>query len=274
MKPQRLDLCYRIVWQGRWHVGSGYQSAVADRLLQRLPAGAPFVPGSQIKGVLRHQCERLAPALALEALDPHAGSEEHNQLLVKHFTPLAQSDWVLDPHAGSEEHNQLLVKHFTPLAQSDLVVDRLFGSRYEGECLFVANAVPVSSDEESPTSVQARTAIDRVTGTVMEQHLFTTELTEGSINLQGSIRARHPAGVLTQYDGGFPYEYALLVAALLSLDALGGDKSVGLGRCEIQLKEDTLHWNGRCIPLDDALQSFEEHEWGVMLKLLREESTP
>ena len=107
MKPQRLDLCYDIVWQGRWHVGSGYQSAAADRLLQRLPDGAPFVPGSQIKGVLRHQCERLALALGLEAVDPHD---------------------------GSEEHNQRLVKHFKPLAKSELVVDRLFGSRYQGEC--------------------------------------------------------------------------------------------------------------------------------------------
>ena len=27
MNPQRLDLSYSIVWKGRWHVGSGYQSA-------------------------------------------------------------------------------------------------------------------------------------------------------------------------------------------------------------------------------------------------------
>ena len=200
MKSQRLDLCYRIIWQGRWHVGSGYQSAVADRLLRRLPNDAPFVPGSQIKGVLRHQCERLALALGLK---------------------------VINPHAGIEEDEQNLIKHFTPLKKSDLMVDRLFGSRYQGECLFVTNAVPVSSEVESATSVQARTAIDRVTGTVMEQHLFTTELTEGDVNLRGKIRARHPAGVLTQYEDGFPYEYDLLVAALLSLDALGGDKSLG-----------------------------------------------
>ena len=36
MQPQRLDLCYKIVWTGRSHVGSGYQSAVADRLLRRM----------------------------------------------------------------------------------------------------------------------------------------------------------------------------------------------------------------------------------------------
>ncbi len=236
MKPQRLDLCYRIIWQGRWHVGSGYQSVVADRLLQRLPDGAPFVPGSQIKGVLRHQCERLALALGLK---------------------------VVNPHAGIKQDERSLVEYFTPLEKSDLMVDRLFGSRYQGECLFVTNAVPVSS-EESMSSVQARTAIDRVTGTVMEQHLFTTELTEGDVNSQGKIRARHPAGVLTQYEDGFPHEYDLLVAALLSLDALGGDKSLGLGRCEIQLEPESLYWNGQRISLDKVFQSFQElpEDWG------------
>ena len=243
MKPQRLDLCYHIVWQGRWHVGSGYQSAAADRLVQRLPDGAPFVPGSQIKGVLRHQCERLTLALGLKAVNPHAGLEK-------------------------EERS--LVEYFTPLEKSDLMVDRLFGSRYQGECLFVTNAVPVSS-EESMSSVQARTAIDRVTKTVMEHHLFTTELTEGDICLRGEIRARHPAGVLTQEEDGFPYEYALLVAGLLSLEALGGDKSVGLGRCEVHLETESLRWNGQHIPLDEVLQGFREEEWGEWVNTLREE---
>ena len=242
MKAQRLDLCYHIVWQGRWHVGSGYQSAAADRLVQRLPDGDPFVPGSQIKGVLRYQCERLTLALGLKAVNPHAGIEE-------------------------DEHS--LVAYFTPLEKSDLIVDRLFGSRYQGECLFVTNAVPVSS-EESMSSVQARTAIDRVTETVMEHHLFTTELTERNINLRGEIRARHPAGVLTQEEDDFPYEYALLVAGLLSLDALGGDKSAGLGRCEVHLGTESLRWNGQYIPLDEVRKGFREREWGEWVNILRE----
>ena len=248
MKPQRLDLKYEIVWQGRWHVGSGYQSAATSRLLQRMGGvdGVPFVPGSQIKGVLRHQCERFALALGLEAINPHA---------------------------GIEKDDQKLVKHFKPLAASSLVVDRLFGSRYQGECLFVTNANPVPSAEKTTTAIHPRIALDRVTGTVMEQHLFTTEFAEGGANLQGTIRARHPAGVLTQYEGGFPYEYALLLAALLSLDALGGDKSVGLGRCKIRLKEGTLCWNSERISSDDIFQSFkdESKEWGLMLEMLREE---
>lgn len=246
MKPQRLDLCYCIVWNGRWHVGSGYQSAVADRLLRRLPDETPFVPGSQIKGVLRHHCERLALALDLKAVDPHS----------------------------SKEHDQQLIKHFTPLEKSNLMVDRLFGSRYQGECLFVTNAAPASSKKKDTTSVQARTAMDRVTRTVMERQLFTTELTEGDIALQGTIRARHPAGVLTQADDGFPYEYSLLIAGLLSLDALGGDKSVGLGRCRIDLEEESLRWNDASISKEEALQSFEDEDWKEWVDILREESTP
>lgn len=240
MKPQRLDLCYEIVWKGRWHIGSGYQSAVADRLLRRMGGvkGDPFVPGSQLKGVLRYQCERLALALDLEAINPHA---------------------------VTRDDEQKLLDHFTPLVNSQLIVDRLFGSRYQGECLFVTNAMPVPSDEEKTTSVQTRTAMDRVTGTVMEQHLFTTELIEAEINLRGRIRGRHPAGVLTQYDDDFPYEYALLVAGILSLETLGGDKSTGLGRCKVKLEENTLHWNGNPIKQDDALQSFRvlKEEWGM-----------
>ena len=245
MKPQRLDFKYHIAWKGRWHVGSGYQSAAADRLQRRWGGrdGTPFVPGSQMKGVLRHQCERLALAFDLEAVDPHAGDE-----------------------AGDRK----LVQHFRPLAQSSLLIDRLFGSRYQGECLFVTNAVAKDRAPQGETTIAARTAIDRVTGTVMEQHLFTTELVEGDICLRGGVRARHPVGVLTQQDGDFPYEYALLVAGMLSLDALGGDKSVGLGRCEIGLEPESLRWNGRTVSPTFALQSFEEREWAEMIELVRE----
>lgn len=264
MKPQRLDLHYRIKWQGRWHVGSGHQSAAVDRRqrLARLPLQSesdrvrhqlaavgksaqqcPIVPGSQIKGVLRHHCERLAIALGLPAVDPHA---------------------------GTEVGDRGLVANFRSLAKSDLLIDRLFGSRFQGECLFVTNALPMPLTPSTPATVATRTAIDRVTGTVQEQHLFTTELIEKDVCLHGSIRARHPGDVLTQDEAGFPYEYALLVAGLLSLESLGGDRSVGLGRCEICLKPDSLHWNGKAIALDDALESFEDDEWADMLGLLRE----
>ena len=248
MNPQRLDLSYSIVWQGRWHVGSGYQSAGADRHQRRWGGdGQPFVPGSQVKGVLRHQCERLAVALNLD---------------------------TVDPHAGTEERGRRLTQHFQPLAKSSLLIDRLFGTRYQGECLFVTNALPLASDRCSETAIAARTAIDRVTGTVMERHLFTTELADGEIDLRGQIRARHPARALTQDDNDFfPYEYSLLVAGLLSLDTFGGDKSVGMGRCKMSIDPGSLRWNDRVVALPAALKSFEEPDWADMIGLLREDRT-
>ena len=241
MTPQRLDIRYRISWKGRWHVGSGYGTAAADRLQQRSGDGAPFVPGSQVKGALRHHCEQLAAALGVD---------------------------TVDPHSGAESGDRSLVKHFRPLGKSGLLIDRLFGTRYQGECMFVTNALPAERDTQHTPSVAARTAIDRVTGTVMDQHLFTTETVEAGGDLRGSIRARHPAGVLTQDGEGFPHEYSLLVAGLLTLETLGGDKGVGLGRCGIEIE--SLCWNDEPTTIETARASFQESDWADMIDLLRE----
>ena len=245
MKPQRLDIAYCIVWNGRWHTGSGYGSLAVDRVQQRDRSGSPVIPGAHIKGAVRHQLERLARSLGLK---------------------------VVDPHASAVRGNRELIKNFQPLRKSDLLVDRLFGSRYQGECLFVSNAVPENSRSAAVTPVVTRTAIDRVTGTVKERHLFTTEVVGGSTLHAGTIRCRHPSGVLTQEEDSFPLEYSLLVAALLSVDALGGEKSAGLGRCEVKLGEDALRWNDQSIPVDTALKSLYEREWADYLEIVREEN--
>jgi len=209
-----------------------------------LVRGRPFVPGSQIKGVLRHHCERLAATLGCE---------------------------VVDPHATGEDQQLALVAHFQPLERSGLIIDRLFGSRYQGDCLFVDDARPIGdAATESDCDLRTRVALDRVTGTALEGHLFITEVARGELPLTGEqvngphlggwIRARHPASVLTPYDGGFPYEYALLIAALLSLEALGGDKSAGLGRCRLELAGERLLWNDRPVGIPEALASLRELE--------------
>jgi CRISPR/Cas system CSM-associated protein Csm3 (group 7 of RAMP superfamily) len=250
---QRLDLQYTVTWLGNWHVGSGFGTALADRRLRRRPpgrdeegagGGAPFVPGSQVKGVLRHQCERLAATLGCE---------------------------VVDPHATGRDQQLRLVEHFAPLSRSRLIVDRLFGSRCQGDCLFVDNALPPPGTRAAgrDADLRPRVALDRVTGTALEGHLFVTEVAGVSAlsseevhgpHLTGWIRGRHPPGVLTPYDGGFPYEYALLIAGLLGVEALGGDKSVGLGRCRVEVAAGTLSWNGRTISPQDALASFRDLE--------------
>jgi hypothetical protein len=97
----------------------------------------------------------------------------------------------------------------------------------------------------------------------------------GGPELHSCVRARHPVGALTQDGDGFPFEYSLLLAGLLSLDMLGGDKSTGLGKCRITITGETgetVRWNDRPdYPVGDALKSFEETEWFGMLQLIRQE---
>jgi CRISPR/Cas system CSM-associated protein Csm3 (group 7 of RAMP superfamily) len=250
-QPQRLDVTFTITWQADWHVGSGRGTARVDRLLRRRvwgPRGEriPFVPGSQIKGVLRHQCERLLALLGGDVVSPHVVGS------------------AVDP---------ALLDQFRPLAQSRLLVDRLFGSRFQGECLFVEDAVPPRDSMPIVSRIHSRTAIDRVTGTARERTLFVTEVAPGrQTQLQSRLQARHAPGTLTQDADGFPFEYALLLAGLLSLDQLGGDKSAGFGRCQITIVGNAVRWNERPdYPVAEALKSFEEAEWLEMLQLLREE---
>jgi CRISPR/Cas system CSM-associated protein Csm3 (group 7 of RAMP superfamily) len=243
MKNQRIDIDYCITWETAWHAGSGQASAAVDRLVRRRahekPAQRlPILPGSQLKGVLRHQCERLACLLECEVIPPHQVRE-------------------------SDE----LVDNFRPLRQSTLLVDRLFGTRYQGECLFVDDAKPAGTPS---VQTQGRTAIDRLTRTAKERTLFFSEVTDGGEKLEGRIRGRHPAGVLTQYDGGFPYEYALLIAALLSIESLGATRSAGRGKCHISVKDDEVLWNEEKKGLGILADCFEIDGWNAWVQDLRE----
>jgi CRISPR/Cas system CSM-associated protein Csm3 (group 7 of RAMP superfamily) len=250
MKPQRLDVAFVLMLRGPWHVGSGLGSVAIDRLLRRraLPGTServPYVPGSQLKGILRHQCERLLATFSAP---------------------------VLSPHFLSEQPTREYLAAFVPLQQSDYLIDRLFGSRYEGECLFVQDALP-ESNLQIPSYALNRTAMDRLTGTVRAGRLFTTELASGkAITLRSVLQARHVAGVLTPQDGddeGFPYEYSFLLAGLLSMDAIGGDKSTGCGWIQMQIQE--ILWNGKKLPLETALAPLQDSDWLDMMELIRSE---
>jgi hypothetical protein len=97
---------------------------------------------------------------------------------------------------------------------------------------------------------------------------------KGPITFNGSVRTFHPRGVLLPHDG-FPLEYALLVAAMCSLDMLGGDKSSGLGRCQLEIVE-PIHWfkdrvSLQSITLSQILAIFKDNEWQEYISLYEEQ---
>lgn len=253
-----LRIQYQIHWESPWHVGSGAGSVGVDRLLrtrvakvqvagqdQSILVRVPYVPGSQIKGVLRHLCERLCVAAQGTAYSPHVIGPE---------PPLP------------------ILQEFRPAEKSEDLVNRLFGSRYDGECLLVSDALPVEVPEAFAL-VYGRTAIDRLVGTVRGGHLFFTQVAVKYLSpLQGEIVGRHPREWLTQDGDNFPYEYAVLVAALLTLDCLGGDKSAGFGQCRVTISN--IAWND-CpqFTLAEALKPLEESDWGILVNLVREQNS-
>jgi hypothetical protein len=117
--------------------------------------------------------------------------------------------------------------------------------------------------------------MDRLSRTARDRTLFFSEVVAGGGRaLRGRIRARHPAGTLSLYDGGFPLEYALLLAGLLTVDGLGGSRSSGLGVCRVEVPDAFVTWNGTRVPLPEALNSFTEGDWSLLLDLAREGGAP
>ena len=231
----KLKIDMKVFFSNRWHIGSGIGSPVVDRLTIKDPMRQPYIPGSTLKGVVRHVCEKLAQALKFETTDPH------------------------------DETN---IASFCSAEKTPYVVDRLFGSRFEGEKLFFRDAV-IKEEFYPPsyTSVIARTCIDRVTGTAKEKALFNTEYIE-KIPLSATITGIHSQ--LTVENDSFPIEYSLLVAALKCCIAIGGDKSTGKGALDIFIEN--ICYNGRDVSTDNALAVFkEEPEFADNYKLLRGE---
>lgn len=212
-----LTVLYELEPKSRWHVGSGLGRGLVDRTVQmrkhrdaRGLAIVPVIPGSTIKGNLRHRCEQLAAAFGLAWQDPHLAS-------------------------GAA------VAGFHSLRQSSLIVDRLFGTRYQGSCLFVSDCL-WTEGYYGPAHVQpmTRVSLDRGTGTAREARLFTADYLEPASCLQGRIEALHGDGE-AKLLGTFPFEYALLLAGLVTLDRIGGHRTTGMGKVTTRITSVTYN---------------------------------
>jgi len=133
------------------------------------------------------------------------------------------------------------------------IIHRLFGSRFEGECLIFKNAK--LKDNFSPfyhLLPITRTSIDRLTGTVAEKQLFTTEYVE-PLEFFSEITGFH-RNLTTEQNGKLPFEYSLLIAGIKNLRRIGADKSTGKGKLKIDINK--IEYNNRRISIDEALAPF------------------
>lgn len=193
-----LDL--KLTFDGPFNVGSGaLGGSLADKPLVRDARGQPVIPGSTLKGRLRHEVERLAPVLLPDERPPCT-------------SPVAERMCQGD--------------------QEPCPVCRLFGSPWLPGRLTFSDLVLVDPKFEYPPPGHLRygVGLSRRRRVAEDQLLYTTEVVAPGVPLtfHGTIR-----GEVDEVD------MSLLQAGLESLFALGGGKTAGLGWFELEVTIET-----------------------------------
>lgn len=206
---EAIALVYEIHLQGPLHCGSGYVRGLLDRAVVRNGKGDLYVPGSTIKGKVRHAAEQIATTLGFRS---------------SHFSH--RPDYRMCQGAALCD------------------VCRLFGSPRAGEKLFFADAT-IHEDlaplfhapgwqRQLPvyqTWERTQVAMHRRTGIAAEGRLFSSEFAVPVLVFRGSIDGTIDTST------AHPQVSALhlLLASLWTIEGLGGDGTRGAGRCAIEV---------------------------------------
>ncbi len=181
----------------------GSDGSLADKPIVRNAEGRMIIPGSQLKGRLRHECEKLAKGLGWQIFEsPKADilcpSEEQ-------VNSQFHSDYKLEGYKG---YHCLISQIFgNPILPSRIVVDDLI-------CQL--------SREDLPEVIRPGVTINRRRRIAEEKKLYFLETSPPHNQLEFS-------GEIHLLTGCPPYAEALILAALRHIHALGGSKSAGLG---------------------------------------------
>lgn len=223
-----IKLELEIVFSSRWHAGSGEGSFLCDRLVRRDAKNRPYIPGSTLKGIIRQSCEKLSRTLGFPT-----PSDPHQQDL-------------------TQDHG------FLPYERIQSPVDKLFGTRFAGSDLFFRDARTVQTDASASLNM-ARTARYRTLQTVKDKHLFTTEYRPPDV-LQTTIEGWHQN--LVSFDEDYPpFAYCLLIAGILSMNRIGGDKSTGAGWLAFPATFRQAHYNGAPIEIGDVFEFLNPQDY-------------
>lgn len=217
-----LKLELNIRFESKWHTGSGEGDLLLDRLIRRDARNWPYIPGSTLKGVIRESCEKLSRTLDFpDPVDPH------------------QTDLSL-PGA------------FVPLSKVPSPVDAVFGNKYEEGGLFFRDA-RLTSEPAYTSFPQSRICMYRKLGTAKDKHLFSSEYAV-PMEFKTFVDGYHRDLIFLEQEDP-PYAYCLLIAGIMKVEHLGGDKSTGSGRVHITI--DSVDYNGRSIPMETVFEYLD-----------------
>ncbi|MBC8521845.1 MAG: hypothetical protein H8D26_07655 [Methanomicrobia archaeon] len=233
-----MQVRYRIIFETEYHIGSGFaRPGIVDNTIIRDNKGRLYIPGHTIKGIIRDSAE---------------------ELLAHWRSKLNICDGTFEPGKKLCGVNCNL--------NSPCLFCRLFGSVYTS-CYF--NFAPAVFEKEfeallgcdlgegyvSPGEYlipdQVRTSahnkINRATGRVEKDLLFSYELGANTVPLEGTIERVNP-------EREEEAELVVLISALRFIKRIGGRRRKGWGRCEVQIVEPS-DWEERINNLKELLEN-------------------
>lgn len=213
-----VQIDYEIQFAAPFHFGTGISAGSIDRTVIRNADGDLYVPASTFKGVLREHCEQLC----------------------RIYLPNMQ---ISSPHDA-----------YATLAQfgkAPTLISNIFGSSlYPGGLRFNdarQQEEAHNTYSEIQTSIATQVRIDRVTRTAANEALYTSEFGTRYLVFEGTIKGPLNCTPIEQlavtmqgpetYTLSPTYSLLTLLAGLLMVERLGGNKSTGKGQCRCSITD-------------------------------------
>lgn len=206
-------------------IGAGGSSgSLADKPIVRNAEDNLLIPGSQLKGRLRHECEKIARGLKWPICyspNPQTMCPQRAGLT----EDFARTEYKISEVEEDKHHHCLICQIFgNPALPSRIILDDL---------------ICEEEPDNLPEVIRPGVTINRRRQTAEEDKLYFLETSPANIQLRftGNI-----------YLSNAPiYAAPLILAGLCHINALGGSKSAGLG---------WLHWELPNLPLEQAAWNF------------------
>ena len=204
-------------------VGAGGSSgSLADKPIVRNSEGNLLIPASQIKGRLRHECEKIARGLHWAVC----------------YSPNPQT--MCPQRAGLTENFDRREYQVAGYEGTHCLICQIFGNPVLPSRLLFDDLICEEDPENLPEVLRPGVTINRRRRVAEEQKLYFLETSP--INAQLKFTGSIHLSDVPDYAG------ALILTGLRHIHALGGSKSAGLG---------WLHWGEfPNLPLEEAAWDF------------------
>ncbi|MBW4614417.1 MAG: CRISPR-associated protein Csm3 [Desmonostoc vinosum HA7617-LM4] len=196
----------------------GSDGTLADKTVVRNAKGQLIIPASQLKGRLRHECEKIMQGLGWQIF----------------FAPIAKELCPTPAQVDSKYHSDYKLENYKGY---HCPISKIFGNPILPSRIVVDDLICDWEKDTLQETFRPGVTINRRRRTAENQKLYFLETSppNSQLKFQGAIHLLP----------GYPsYAKALILAGLRHIHALGGSKSAGLG---------WLHWEElEKLPQDDS----------------------